>query len=85
MTRLQIRVPEHVSGAHALVNGEVHERFDRGLVEIPGLEPGAHTVAVGGDDCEGKVLVVVLHQGETRRVEVFLRQRGRRIGPARNG
>lgn len=81
MTRLEIVVPEDVVGPRVLVNGAVHDRFLRGRITLDDLAPGPHTIAVGGDGCAGKVLVVVLHPDETRRLEVPLRPRRREVAP----
>ena len=81
MTGLEIVVPEQLVGPRVVVDGEFHESFRRGRLHVSNLEPGAHTVAVGAEGCEGKVLVIVLHQDETRRVEVFLRHKKVRIAP----
>ena len=81
MTRLEIVVPEDVVGPRVLVNGAVHDRFLRGRLTVSDLAPGPHTVAVGADGCRGRVLVIVLHPDETRRLEVSLRPRRNELAP----
>ena len=81
MTGLKIVVPEELVGPRVLLDGVSHERFRRGRLEVSDLEPGPHTLAVGADGCEGKVLVIVLHQDETRTIEIFLAPKRDRIAP----
>jgi hypothetical protein len=84
MTRQEIILSEELVGPRVLVDGHVHDRFRRGRLQLADLPAGPHTLAVGADGCEGKVLVIVLHEGESRRVEVFLKPRAR-IVPAGGG
>jgi len=77
MTRLEIVLPEELVGPRVLVNGAVHDRFRCGRLTVDDLPAGPHTLAVGADGYEGQILVIVLHEGESRRVEVFLRPRTR--------